>query len=323
VKAAALAAAVVAVLLSACATGGGEPTAPEESEQPSIAPFAIDQDFPDPDVLEHEGTYFAYATNIPGTNVQLATSTDLESWEVTGEDALPALPEWSIPGKTWAPDVTEIRPGEFVMYFTAASSDPALQCIGVATAQSPTGPFEPRGDEPLVCPGTSGGAIDASTFIDDDGTPFLLFKNDGNCCGLDTWLHIVELSPDGLELAGDPIELIKQDQEWEGTLIEAPTLVSRDGSYILFYSANDYGSDDYAIGFATADDVTGPFTKADGPFLSTDISDGRYRGPGGQDVVTRANGDDVLVFHSWNEAYVYRGMNVVPISWSETLPFLE
>jgi GH43 family beta-xylosidase len=192
----------------------------------------------------------------------------------------------------------------------------------VATADAPEGPFEIVGKEMLVCPEDEGGAIDASTFLDEDGTRYLLWKNDGNCCGLDTWLTIAPLSEDGLSLAGEPTRLVKQDQPWEGNLVEAPTLVERDGTYVLMYSANDFGSEAYAIGYATADAPTGPFTKADEPLFTTDASDGRYVGPGGQDVVTTPDGSDRLVFHSWDEAFLQRGVNVLPLDWEDGRPVI-
>jgi beta-xylosidase len=313
---------VAAVLVAGCGSespsGSTEPSATAETSAAAEGP-AIDQDFPDPDVLEVDGTYYAYATNGQNRNVQVATSTDLETWEVLSEDALPKLPTWIIEGKTWAPEVTQID-STFVMYPTATNYQPTFQCIAVATADSPEGPFEIVGDEMLICPEDEGGAIDASTFLDEDGTRYLLWKNDGNCCGKDTWLYIAPLSDDGLSLAGEATRLVKQDQPFEGNLVEAPTLVERDGTYVLMYSANDYGSDAYAIGYATAESPTGPFTKSEEPLLTTDSSGGTYIGPGGQDVVTAPDGSDVLVFHSWDVAFLERGVNVAPLEWEDGKP---
>ena len=314
---------VAALLLAGCGSdspgGGAEPSATAEASEASAGPV-IDQDFPDPDVLEVDGTYYAYGTNGQNRNVQVASSTDLETWEVLTQDALPELPSWVIPGKTWAPEVTELEDGSFVMYPTATNFEPTFQCIAVATADAPEGPFEIVGDEMLICPEDEGGAIDASTFLDEDGTRYLLWKNDGNCCGKDTWLYIAPLSDDGLSLAGDATRLVKQDQPFEGNLVEAPTLVERDGTYVLMYSANDYGSDAYAIGYATADSPTGPFTKSEEPLLTTESSGGKYVGPGGQDVVTAPDGSDVLVFHSWDIAFIERGVNVAPLEWEDGKP---
>ena len=314
----ALVAITVLLVMTGCSTA-----APADTEQPddsTVAPFVIDRDFPDPDVLLTGDTYYAYATNGAGFNVQFATSTDLESWDLQGQDALPILPSWSSPGKTWAPEVTEVSDGSFVMYFTAANTTPAAQCIGVATSSSPQGPFAPIDDAPLVCPVADGGAIDASTFRDDDGTLYLLFKNDGNCCGFDTWLQAVPLSADGLSLVGEPTRLIMQTESWEGNLVEAPTLVKRADTYVLLYSANDYGGEEYATGYATADSVLGPYTKPAEPLLTTENSGSRYLGPGGQDVVVGPDGSDYLVFHSWDELFIQRGMNVAKLTFDGGVP---
>jgi arabinan endo-1,5-alpha-L-arabinosidase len=319
-------AAALVLLLAGC---GGSGDGGEKSAATSSAAGAedgnpvLDQDFPDPDILEVDGTYYAYATNGNSKNVQVATSTDLTSWEVLTTDALPQLPPWVIPGKTWAPEVTLFGPGQFVMYATTTNFDPTLQCIAVATADSPEGPFEMVGDGMLVCPEDEGGAIDASTFTDDDGSRYLLWKNDGNCCGLDTWLHLAPLSADGLTLAGEATKLVKQDQDWEGNLVEAPTLVKRDGTYTLLYSSNDYGGDQYKIGYATAESVTGPYTKGEEPLYTTDASDGRYIGPGGQDVVVAPDGSDQLVFHSWYGGITYRAMNLVDLTWEDGRPVVQ
>ncbi len=334
-RSAARAAAVAAVALLLGACGGGDPAAEPAAgttptggataapaDEPDDGPNpVIDDDFPDPDVLEVDDVYYAYATEGNLRNVRVARSTDLLEWEPL-PDAMPELPSWIIPGKTWAPEVTEIAPGQYVLYFTATNFRPTLQCVGVATATSPEGPFTVVGEGMLVCPEEEGGAIDASTFLDADGTRYLLWKNDGNCCGLDTWLQIAPLSPDGLTLAGPTTRLVQQDQPWEGDLVEAPTLVERDGTYTLLYSANDYGGPAYAIGWATASSVLGPYTKGEEPLLTTaDAPD--YVGPGGQDVGVGPDGEAHLVFHSWYGGETYRGINVLPREWEDGVPVVE
>lgn len=288
-------------------------------EQPGPFQPAIDSDFPDPDVLEVDGTYYAYATNGNLDNVRVARSTDLQQWQEL-PDAFPELPSWVIPGKTWAPEVTEVRPGRFVLYFTATDFEAGRQCIGVARAQGPEGPFEAVGEQMLVCPAEQGGAIDASTYRDGQGRLHLLWKNDGNCCGQDTWLHATPLTEDGLELAGDHVRLVKQDQPWEGHLVEAPTLLERDGTLVLLYSANDYGGESYAVGYATAPAIEGPWTKGEEPLLTTEATGGRLVGPGGQDVVTGPDGQDRLLVHAWQGAGAYRAMHVLPLEWDGATP---
>ena len=306
---------VLAVALSGCAAAADE-TASPEPRAPGTP--VLNANFADPDVLEVDGTYFAYATNDNNRNVQVASSKDLVEWEVL-PDALPDLPNWVIPGKTWAPEVSRLADGSFAMYFTATNFSPALQCIGVATASDPAGPFTVQGEAMLVCPEEEGGAIDASTVVIDDAM-HLVWKNDGNCCALDTWIQAAPLSADGLTLTGEPVQLIKQTEEWEGNLVEAPTVLVRDSGLVLLYSANNYGDDRYAVGTATADSLAGPWTKQAGPMLSTDGSDGLYRGPGGQDLVEGPDGGDYLVFHGWDTDYTYRALHVAPVEWADGVP---
>jgi arabinan endo-1,5-alpha-L-arabinosidase len=316
---------VVVAGLTGC-SGAGDASATSTSSagsagSPAGPGFAIDQDFADPSVLVDGGTAYAFATNTPGFTVRSATSRDLQSWKLSGSDALPQLPAWASPGRTWAPEVAHVSAGHYVLYLTATDARSGRQCIGTASSTTPGGPFAPVGSEPLVCPRSEGGAIDASTFRDDDGTLYLLWKTDGNCCGLDTWIELAPLSADGLTLAGPASRLLKQTESWQGALIEAPDLVKRGGRYILFYSANDYATEKYAVGVAESPSLRGPYTASGSPFLSTASSKGRYLGPGGEDVVSFGS-RDWLVFHSWDEAYAYRGMVVRPLSWKGAVPSL-
>ena len=308
--------AIMTVFAVSGCSGAPEQSAPTATAAPG-APV-LKENFADPDVLEVDGTYFAYATNDNNRNVQVASSTDLLAWEVL-PDALPELSSWIIPGKTWAPEVTRFADDSFVMYFTATNFAPTLQCIGVATASDPAGPFTVQGDAMIICPEDEGGAIDASTVVIDD-VRYLVWKNDGNCCELDTWIQAAALAPDGLSITGDPIRLLKQTEDWEGNLVEAPTVVARESGLVMLYSANSYADDRYAVGAASAAAIDGPWTKEDSPILSTQQSGGLYRGPGGQDLVLGPDGKDYLVFHSWDSDYTYRALHLAEVEWVGDLP---
>jgi beta-xylosidase len=168
-----------------------------------------------------------------------------------------------------------------------------------------------------------GGAIDPFPFVDDDGRRYLLWKSDGNAVGLETWIHIQPLSPDGLRLEGSPTRLIRGDLPWEGGLVEAPTLLKRSGRYHLFYSAICYGGPEYAIGWAVADALMGPYRKAAEPIARTTAERGRVVGPGGQDVVSTPDGRTWLVYHAWDRALSYRAMNVDELTWESGRPVVR
>lgn len=311
--------AAVALTLSAC----GQPSAVESASQAAQRQPVLTSDFPDPDVLEHDGVTYAYATNANLKNVQVATVTAEGVWELQPVDALPTLPGWVIPGRTWAPEVSRID-DRFVLYFTATDFASSLQCIGVAVADDPLGPFEAMGDGMLICPEDEGGAIDASV-AEVDGDLYLLWKNDGNCCGLHTWISASLLSDDGLSIVGEPIPLIRESLPWEGNLVEAPTLVQRPEGLALFYSANSYGGDLYATGFATAPSLAGPWEKSSEPLLTTALFDGEIRGPGGQDVIAHADDPNRswLLIHGWNASYTARTPHVVELGWDGLRPIIE
>jgi beta-xylosidase len=259
----------------------------------------IQSDFPDPGIINVNGTYYAYATNSAGKNIQLATSTDLVDWKML-PDALPALPSWATTefGFAWAPEVIQIG-DRFVMYYTARVKDTSTQCLGVATSDKPEGPFTDTNAEPFICQKGAGGSIDASPFRDGDKL-YLYWKNDGNCCGGITYIWEQELAPDGLSLVGEPKQLLSNDQRWEGVVIEAPTMWKQDGKYYMFFSGNVYNTINYAVGYATCDAPTGPCTDApENPILKTDTDKPPVLGPGHQTVVLDKDGETWFVYHAW------------------------
>ena len=276
----------------------------------------VSRDFPDPHVIRADDSYFAFATTSAGTNIRFARSSDLVQWEIVGE-ALPELAAWSgltplfgnVPHKaTWAPAVAEVG-DRYVMYYTTPAPDiprpdqKPSQCIGVATSESPAGPFVDSSEAPIVCQSDLGGSIDATHFADDDGAQYLVWKNDGNCCGIPTRFFIQELSDDGLEVVGDPTDMgLSNDVLWERFVIEAPTLWKHDGAYYLFYSGNDFASADYAVGYATSNVVLGPYVDApENPILRTRPP---AAGPGHQSIVADDDGDLWMTYHAWDYSFI-------------------
>ena len=95
---------VLLLLLSLTTFSSQAPLSKREfSNGPVIA-----ANFPDPSFINVGGTYYAFATNNGAQNIQVATSPDFAAWTVTGSDALPNLPSWSIAGNVWAPDVVQV-----------------------------------------------------------------------------------------------------------------------------------------------------------------------------------------------------------------------
>ena len=253
--------------------------------------------FPDPFVLPDGGGYYAYATNGNGSNVPTLYSTDLRSWRAL-PDAMPKLASWVRPKDphVWAPEVVKL--GErYVLYYTAHDLASDRQCVGAAVSHSPAGPFVDQAVKPLVCQVELGGTIDASPFLD-GGRLYLYFKSDGNCCQMPTHIFAQELRPDGLALTGQPTRLLTNGRVWEGKVIEAPTMVRRDGKYILVYSANDFGNGSYAVGYASCAGPAGPCEPVgDAPFLKSH-RERRLYGPGHQSIF-QVGAQDFIAYHAW------------------------
>lgn len=284
------------------------------------AALLLDHEFADPSLLQVGDTYFLYATGTASTNVQVGRTDDFVEWTQLA-DALPTLPGWAEPGFTWAPAVAAMGGGsEYVLYFVARDRASGDQCIGVATSHLPEGPFSSTTAQPLVCQVDLGGSIDPYVFIDDE-QPFLLWKNDAPSYGAEPWLWIQPLSQDGVALVGAPTALLHPDRVWEGGVVEAPALVRRHDTYYLFYSANDYASAQYAIGYARAPTLLGPYRKTPGPLLASQQIAGVI-GPGGQDILERGE-MTWLVYHSWDPTMTYRYLRLDRLVWNGDTPVLS
>jgi hypothetical protein len=255
------------------------------------AGLAYPFDFPDPDVILVGGTYYAYATNSVAGNIQIIETTDLAHWSVVG-NALPGLPGWATPDATWAPGVMQVG-AAFNLYYAAKVAGPGggEECISVATATQPQGPFTDNSTAPLECQPTLGGSIDPSPFVDANGTLYLQWKSIGAGSQLATiWSE--QLNAAGTGFAGGPnatpTTLIVADQAWEAGVVEAPDLVLNAGRYFLFYSGNNWDSADYGIGVATCSGPLGPCAK---PLSQPILASGTgIQGPGGESVFTDASG---------------------------------
>ena len=222
----------------------------------------IDVNFPDPGFLAAGGMFYLYGTEGEGLNVQTMTSADLVDW-TPGGDALPQLGAWALPGKTWAPEVISVGDG-FVMFYTAADQASGRQCIGRAVAAAPIGPFVDQDPAPFVCQPDLGGSIDPNPVRTPDGSMYLYWKNDGNCCGQPVHIWGQQLDPEAGAQLGDPVPLLSNTQPWEGDLVEAPQMVVHDGAYVLFYAANTYNTDRYTQGYADCAGALGPLHRSSG-----------------------------------------------------------
>ncbi|MGH9074256.1 MAG: glycoside hydrolase family 43 protein, partial [Acidimicrobiales bacterium] len=242
-------------------------------------------DFPDPDVIRVGGTYFAYGTNAAGGNIQIIQSTDLATWTLVG-DALPQLPGWATQGATWAPAV--LAYGRSFILFYATDAGPT-ECISVAVAAAPQGPFIDRSSGPLICQGSLGGSIDPAPYVSKGGYPYLTWKSNGGSHQPATiWAQPLAATGTALAPGSSPVALLRPTQGWEGSVVEGPFMTVLNGAYYLFYSGNNWDSANYAEGVAVCSGPLGPCSKPIGQPIYA--SQSNLAGPGGASVFLDTSG---------------------------------
>lgn len=265
-------------------------------------------DFPDPSVIRVGQDYWATATTSEwAPEFPIMHSRDLVNWEIVGA-VFQKHPDWST-GSYWAPELSFYR-GRFYIYYAARKKGGPL-CVAVATANRVQGPYTDHG--PLVCQEV--GSIDGFPVTDEQGRPYLLWKEDGNSVSKPTPIWAQPLSADGTKLVGERKELFHNDQAWEkhaslpyGDLVEGPAVVRRDGWFYIFYSGNFCCAREcnYMLGVARSRKLLGPWEK--NPANPIMRGNETWKCPGHGTVVTDQRGRDFLLYHAYKaDDFVYVG----------------
>ena len=297
---------LLAFALAGCATAG------PDAGMATFANPVLDDDFPDPAVLTAgDGSYYAYATQSGGRNIQVARSTDLVEWRLIG-DALPVKPGWA--SKTqdfWAPHVA--RHGSTYYLYYSAKPDAALEdqskglCLAVATATRPEGPFTDIG-KPLQC-GPGFVNIDPMSFDDPATGKRLLYWGSGFGP-----IKVQELAADRVSFApgSSPVDLIatvkSEDPAEYQRLVEGAWVTMRSGYYYLFYSGDNCCGPKahYAVMIARSRSATGPFetlasNKGGGNSVILERTH-KWVAPGHNSIIEDGNGDLWMLYHAVDSA---------------------
>lgn len=248
----------------------------------------------DPFVLLDKDTYYHYATNAP-EGYHVLVSTDLVHWEDRGY----CLHKNDVQGEKWfwAPEILPIG-DRFYMVYTADEH------LGLAIADTPTGPFVQKKKGWL----SERNAIDGHLEIGADGCVYLYYvRFDGGNVIYGTKLaetvdEFVALAESGDLTIGEEVRLLSAEEPWEthmGKVAEGPFILQHGGKYYLTYSANDYQSPLYAVGYAVSDAPLGPYRKYDrNPIL---VGHGNIVGTGHHSFTTTKDGKELLcVYHCHN-----------------------
>jgi len=223
----------------------------------------------DPTAIFYKGKYYLYPTG-DNTSYHVYTSDDLVNWTKG--------PRVFSPGgiNVWAPDVFHnSTDGKFYLYYTANWK------VGVAVADKPDRGFKDKGI--LIS-----AAIDAHLFQDTDGKYYLYFVKRGSGIRVQRMKNL-------LELTGNSTVIIRPTEPWEGSVTEGPWMLKHHNRYYLLYSGNGANTKRYAVGYATADNPVGPFTKyPENPIIKG--STGIY-GPGHGSVAKDSAGKLWHLYH--------------------------
>lgn len=216
--------------------------------------------------------------------VALYRSKTLTDWEFVKYIVEAGGPDKWYHRRFWAPEIQKIK-GKYYALFNCRNDEMGYvgQHPGYAVADQIEGPYTVvTEDKPLA----SGN--DLTFFEDDDGTVWA-FWNRGRKFGigfaqidLETATFLTEpksaIRPSNVDYEitkqgdtvqepgydGRPIPKVKKYHDWDSIGIEGAYVIKENGKYYLFYSSWTRG---YEIGYATADNITGPWTKnAENPF---------------------------------------------------------
>lgn len=261
------------------------------SAQPAYRNPVVFGDYPDPSIIRVGDEYWATATSSSwAPEFPILSSRDLVNWHVRGA-VFKERPDWAV-RNFWAPEIVEYH-GRYYVYYVAQKRNGPLS-VAVASADQPQGPYVDHG--PLIS--QPDGSIDAAPAVDVDGKRYLVWKEDGNSVRKPTPIWVQELAEDGFHLLGQPHEILRNTEPWEGPLIEAP-YVQRHGDYLyLFYSGNACCGKDclYAVGVARAKSLLGPWEKCPAnPILTSNTE---FKCPGHGSLVTRPDGRTFFFYHA-------------------------
>lgn len=172
------------------------------------------------------------------------SSSNLTDWTDHGVILTQNKVPWVQPDSysMWAPECV-CKDGKYYFYFPSTPKGEGRRgfSIGVAIADTPTGPFVPEA-EPIK--GVFG--IDPCVLVDTDGEAYIYWSGRG--------ISVAKLKPNMLELASEPIAVQGLPQGFK----EGPYAFKRNDKYYLTFPWVQDKTE--TLAYAMSDSPTGPFT---------------------------------------------------------------
>ena len=238
----------------------------------------INADQPDPDIIKADGVYWmTHTVGGPNSGWPLWRSLDGVHWTYQKDLLNSANKQSWMNGNYWAPEIHKVGT-KFILTGTSTDSRTGQLVVVMASSSTIDGTYAVR-TEPIVTDSVAD--IDSDIFIDDDGTPYLVWKRDSDAhTGQHGSIRIRQLDASGVNFAAGSSTTVILDNEtggWENFLAEAPFLVRRDDAYYLFYSGAQIDTT-YKLGVARSTSLTQMFTRnPSNPIIANDVV---WGGPG-------------------------------------------
>lgn len=281
----------------------------------------------DPFIIATGGGFVAYGSGPPFTDAGAAfralTSPDLMAWSPAGDVF---MLDHRLGTDCWAPEVLQ-RDGVWWMYYSAGRGIDGHH-LRVAQADDPLGPFRDVGVD--LTP-EERFAIDAHPFVDEDGRTYLFFARDVlEAERPGTHLAVAEMvGPTRLGETQPVLEpwadwqIYERDRRMYGRTfdwhtLEGPSVIRRQGTYLLTFSAGSWEGEGYAVAYATSPSPFGPWRVGE-PARLLDSASTRLIGPGHSSLLPVADGM-LMPFHAWNDSRTERQLHLGRLEWDGRRP---
>lgn len=271
----------------------------------------------DPEIIYSNltGKYYIYSTTDgqPGWGGWYYTaysSSDLKDWTYEGIvlDLKSNQVSWA-DGNAWAPAIEEKKTKDgyrYYLYFSGNPKNGGGKQIGVATADSPTGPFTDLG-HPMITESPTGGGqqIDVDVFTDPVSGKSYLYWGNGYMAGAELNKDMVSIKKKTLKVL-TPEGGTLQDYAYR----EAPYVFYRNGLYYFMWSVDDTGSANYHVAYGTAKSPLGPIQVASGPIVTIQNPEKEIYGPAHNSVICKPGTDEwYIVYHRINKHYLDKSLS--------------
>lgn len=266
----------------------------------------------DPEILYSNLTkkYYIYSTTdgIPGWGgwtYSAFSSTDLIHWKDEGVvlDAKSEQIPWAN-GNLWAPAAEEKLVNgkyKYYLYFSAAPKKGGPKEIGVAIADSPTGPYKDSGKSIVnSSPVGKGQQIDVDVFTDPVSKKSYLYWGNGYMAGAELKADMKTVKKKTITVMTPKGGTLKDYAFREGAYV-----FYRKGLYYFLWSVDDTGSPNYHVAYGTSKSPLGPIEVAKEPVILQQDPSREIYGTAHNSVIQLPGTDTwYIIYHRINKDYL-------------------